>query len=486
MTRACGIAAGVVAVAVAAGCGSATRQGSADKAGGSGTPVVLRLADPYDSTMSDVQALQYITGAVSRISHGALRVKVVFNAAGQSTPGVEAEVARLVEKGRFDLGWIGTRAWDQVGLTSFQALQAPFLITDYRLLDRVVTSPLADRMLAGLKSRGLVGLVLVPDLLRHPVGYTRPLVSLDDFKGARVRDIPSKATDALLRALGATPVHIANDDVGAATGRGEIDGAELAVINGLGATITGNVSFFPKVMTLFAGTHAFDRLTGKQRAVLQAAVEQFRRHIFAPSENALIRRICSDAPNGHVVLATRAELDRLQQAARPVYSKLERDQETRVLIAAIARMKTSSPRPVPVVVPRHCGGAARPAPAGAEDQARALNGTYRWLLTAAAARAFGPPATDPGNTLPFLITAILRDGSFTATSSDPPDTGTYTVRGNRITVRIRTGPPDTFTFTRDGDGTLHLKPVLPMDRGDQWVLSGAPWHRIGPPTHSLR
>ena len=74
-------------------------------------------------------------------------------------------------------------------MTSFQALQAPFLITNYALLDRVVTSPLAARMLAGLGSRNLIGLALVPGLLRHPVGVGRPLVSVADYRGARVRDI---------------------------------------------------------------------------------------------------------------------------------------------------------------------------------------------------------------------------------------------------------------------------------------------------------
>jgi hypothetical protein len=41
-----------------------------------------------------------------------------------------------------------------------------------------------------------------------------------------------------------------------------------------------------------------------------------------------------------------------------------------------------------------------------------------------------------------------------------------------------------FTFTRDHDGTLHLKPILPMDFGDQFVWAYRPWRRVGPPSLS--
>ena len=469
-----------MAAIAAAGCGS-----GADKAGNPEAPVVLRLADPYDSTMSDAEALQWIVKRVDRISRGKLRIRIVYNAAGDTIAGVEAQVARMVESGKFDLGWIGTRAWDELGVKSFQALQAPFLITDYALLDRILTGPLAGRMLAGLESRDAVGLVLVPDLMRHPIGLRRPLVSLTDFKGARIRAIPSRVTDALLRALGAVPVHVALADYNDALVHHRIDGQELPIINSFGFFATGNVSFFPKVMTLFAGRHAFDRLSEGQRAVLREAAVQLRRHIFAPSENALIAKICSDKPGGRVVLASKQQLAQLEQAARPVYTELERDRQTRSLIAAIRRLKASMPTPPAIVAPPSCAaGTKLPRIAGAPRPPSLLNGTYRWVHTAADARAFGQPATSPQNEhYPSVTEAVLRDGKWIWTTGGPADRGTYVITGRTLTFVSRSGgPPDSFTFTRDGDGTLHLKAVQPMDPGDEWVWSGGgPWHRVGPP-----
>jgi len=464
---------------VAAGCGS-----SADKAGNPDAPVVLRLADPYDVTITDSEALQWIVKRVEKISHGKLRIRIVYNAAGDKIPGVEAQVARMVEKGKFDLGWIGTRAWDELGVKSFQALQAPFLITDYALLDRILTGSLAGRMLVGLPSRSFVGIVLVPDLMRHPIGVKRPLVSLADFKGARIRDIPSRATDTLLRALGAVPVHVAGADYSDALVHRRIDGQELPVVNSFGFFVTGNVSFFPKVMTLFAGRQAFDRLSESQKAVLRDAAVQLRRHIFAPSENALIAQICSAKPHGRVVLATKQQLAQLEHAARPAYVQLDRDPKTRALIAAIRQLKASLPAPIPIVAPSSCAGDTKPPPAtGPAQDPSLLNGTYRWVLTAAAARAFGPPASDPGNEhYPSMTQAVLKDGKWIWTTA-PENRGTYTIRGHTLAfVSSSFTYPVSFTFRRDGDGTLHLKPVQPMEPGDEWVWSGgAPWHRVGPP-----
>jgi hypothetical protein len=115
-----------------------------------------------------------------------------------------------------------------------------------------------------------------------------------------------------------------------------------------------------------------------------------------------------------------------------------------------------------------------------ERAASLLNGTYRWVQTEAAARAFGPPASDSGNRYPSLTQAVLRDGNWIWTTGGLGDRGTYTIAGSAITF-VSPGSSLTFTFRRDEDGTLHLKAVQPMDRGDEWVWSSGPWHRIGAP-----
>jgi hypothetical protein len=75
----------------------------------------------------------------------------------------------------------------------------------------------------------------------------------------------------------------------------------------------------------------------------------------------------------------------------------------------------------------------------------------------------------------------LRDGTWLLGRSDP-DRGSFTVRGNRLVFKWPAyASVLTFTFTRERDGTLRLKPVPPMEAGHRFVWAGGPWRRIGPP-----
>jgi TRAP-type C4-dicarboxylate transport system substrate-binding protein len=482
-TSATRIPSAALALALAAVFLAGCTGGTADKAGGSGAPTVLRLGSNDAANQPDTPVVRYFAAQVEELSGGSLRVDVLLQAAGNKVPNTEGRIVQKVRDGQLDLGWIGARAWDRFGVTSFQALQAPFLITDYTLLHRVATSPLAGEMLAGLERQDVVGLALVPDLLRHPVGMERPLVSLADFEGARLRDIPSNATDALLRALGATPAHLGNAAVGAGALR-RVDGQELSLGNAYGGTaVTGNVTFFGKALTLFAGRAAFEALTDEQQNVLREAAARTLQHVVAtpPSESALARRFCAE--NGRIVLASGDELAALVRAAQPVYTELERDAQTKRLIAAIRQLKATTDPDPPLVVPAGCSRPQQGAPAatGTRRPPSIVNGTYHVVSTRADMLAFGPPASDPENLHPGVDTRILNNGKWLFPNGDPPrPQGTYTIRGNRITF-TSPGRVLSFTFSRDSDGTLHLKPVLPMDRGDQWVMAGERWQRVGPP-----
>jgi TRAP-type C4-dicarboxylate transport system substrate-binding protein len=478
----------VLAVGLAAGCGS----GAANKAGGSSTPVVLRLADSNNSDQPDIGALEHFAAQVQRRSGGAVRVHITFLAAGSSTPDVETRTVEAVKHGRFDLGWIGARAWDLNGVESFRALQAPFLITSMRLLHRVVASPLAGEMLDSLSAQGLVGLALVPDFLRHPIGMGRALVTPSDFVGARIRIQPSHVTAAVIRALGARPLEISNDDIGLAIQRKRVDAQEAALLASPGASIvTENVVFFGKALTLFASRNSYRRLTEDQRRVVEAAAADAVRYAVAhdPPEREIARGYCYDRRG--IVFATPADLAVLIRKERPVYRWLESDPQTKRFIDRIRAWKRTTPpdpRLRPAAIPSACRRPPQAAQAvGAARPPSLLDGTYRWVITRAdSVRYWHEPPRPGGDTFPIVGTAVLHDGTWRFTGPEKDD-GTYTIRGDRIRfVWPRVASVLVFRFARDPNGTIHLKPVLPMDSGDQFIWASKPWRRIGPPTATAR
>ena len=103
---------------------------------------------------------------------------------------------------RADLAIVSARTFDTLGVTSFQALQAPYLITSNELADKVLADPITDTMLEGTKELGLVGLGLAYDFLAYPGGFGTPVLTPDDFKGEAFQVRPSRANDLLVQALG--------------------------------------------------------------------------------------------------------------------------------------------------------------------------------------------------------------------------------------------------------------------------------------------
>jgi TRAP-type C4-dicarboxylate transport system substrate-binding protein len=129
---------------------------------------VLTLADGEGDTSN----AQPFAGAVSSLSHGSLQIKIE-GAWRPSDPSYSADLIKDVQAGKADLGVAASRAFDTVGISSFQALQAPFLIDNYLLERKVMDSAIPGSMLQELRPHGLVGLAVLPGPLWRPFGFTR-------------------------------------------------------------------------------------------------------------------------------------------------------------------------------------------------------------------------------------------------------------------------------------------------------------------------
>ena len=79
----------------------------------------------------------------------------------------ESAIIDDVAAGSFDLGWVAPRPWHAKGVTTFDALMAPFLVDSYALQRAVLESDLEREMLAGLDGTGLVGLGILPGPMRR-------------------------------------------------------------------------------------------------------------------------------------------------------------------------------------------------------------------------------------------------------------------------------------------------------------------------------
>jgi TRAP-type C4-dicarboxylate transport system substrate-binding protein len=347
------LASGIAAVLGPTACSAGTSSSATE--GGLPPPVAVTLTLGVSDSPGfppEFQDIAYFARQVRQISGGRMKIRILWEVTQVTNP--EPATVSLVRDGKVDLGWIGARAWDTLGVRSFQALQAPFLIDSYPLLDAVLASPMPGRMLAGLHQAGFTGLGLYPDQLRHLAGFRKPLASRRDLRGARIRVPSSRASDALLRTLGAAPVHLNGSAFSQAVTSGTVDGVDAGVAGAAkfgGEFLTGNITLYAKANTLFAEAGRFARLTASQRQVLRSAAR--RTFTFALSTSPEPGGLAAFCASGRVVTASDAAVDAIKRAARPEYAYLEQDPQTKVFIRQIQQMKEQFPAPVSLAACRH-------------------------------------------------------------------------------------------------------------------------------------
>ena len=338
---------------VIGGCGGTV---SGDKAGGNEQPITLTLGSPDSEGTPGTDALRHFVQQVADLSEGRITVELRWNVVGDAED-PEGDTIRAVLNGTIDLGWVGTRAWDGQGVVGFSALQAPFLIDDYGVLDAVLKSDVPAPMLTELDGIGLTGLAVYPDQLRHPFGFDAPFLTLDDFAGAGLRVPDSQVSDAVIRALGATPLHLNGGAFGEAIDNGEVVGAESSignVMNGnagimpTGAYMTMNLTFYPKLQTLFAETGRYASLSASTRSVLETAAGETLTYLLGQDpEGADVEGFCE--VGGTLVNASPSDLEEISAAAEPVTRSLEVDATVADYIARIRELKAST-TPAPLAV----------------------------------------------------------------------------------------------------------------------------------------
>lgn len=482
------VTAALAAVATAA-CTSAS--GTADKAGGAGETVVLRMANAYGH-IEYTPAVRYFVDRVQEVSGGRLRIAVV-DRWGNFSSDAERQVVQATSTGKVDLGWVGARVFDTMGVNSFQALEAPMLIDSYALQDAVIRSDLSGEMLQGLGDLGVAGLAILADGLRKPVTSTKPLATLSDWHGIGFGTLPSEVQAQAIRSLGARPLQVFGQERDRALKEDTIQGFEMSLLayqmndmESVAPYVTANVNLWPQMDVLMINPARIAALTERDQRWLQQAA----------TDATLRSTDLIDVDPQHLVLACKggarfqdaspSDLAALHTAFAPVLKDLGQDSQTKAFIQVIQELKRSTRAERPLAIPEPCTGPApESSPVGAGTASSSLNGTYRWTITKQDALA--SPTEDKSAehlaTFPWILTATLRDGTWTLShtggevQTDTPG-DSYSVQGDRLTFDWTGVGILTFTYTRDEHGSLHLKPVPPMDPGNVFVWTTHPWTKL--------
>jgi TRAP-type transport system periplasmic protein len=469
-----------IAAVAAAGCGGGGA--GADKAGGSGEPVVLRLANT-NGQLDFTPAVDYFAQRVEELSGGDVRIEAV-DEWGDGASDAEQQVVRGVSAGEVDLGWVGTRVFDTMGVESFQALSAPMLVDSYALENAVIESGITEEMMQGLDELGVVALGVLPDGLRKPIGVTGPILGPADWRGITFSTLRSNAQAEAIRALGATPVKVQWMEREEGLAKGTLQGFETSIwihqhnpaLARLAPYVTTNVNLWPQMDALLANPARLEALTAEQRGWLEEAAQDAaaRSAALVDKDDKALADSC--AAGARFAEASAADLAALEAAFAPVYANLRQHPETKAFIGRIQTLKQSTAPEPELAIPSDCTGKAPEQTAGGTGTAPAdLNGTYRYVLTQADADEAGDTEDQP---FPLVNTITLTDGRLEGGCFGVLG-ATYSVDDDRITFHSNEYDDDfTVTFSVDDESNLHLTPVPPMNPGDAFQCFSKPWTKI--------
>jgi tripartite ATP-independent transporter DctP family solute receptor len=180
----------------------------------------FRAADNQVADYPTVLAIEHMSRLVRERTNGRHSISVFHS--GQL--GEENETIKQTLVGAIDINRINTAPLTQV-IPELEALAIPFLFSSVDHLHRVLDGPVGEEILKQLDSYEFVGLTFYDSGARS-IYTSRPVRSLADMKGLRIRVQNSRLAEEMIKAMGATPVVISYGQVLTSIATNLVDGAE--------------------------------------------------------------------------------------------------------------------------------------------------------------------------------------------------------------------------------------------------------------------
>jgi TRAP-type C4-dicarboxylate transport system substrate-binding protein len=460
---------------------------SGNKAGGASEKRTIVLTFASQWMIGQPVQLASFADEVAKLSGGTIRIRFEDNWR-RGDPHQEIDTIRDVRAGKADLGWVGARDWDSLGIHNFDPLIAPLLINSYPLEQRVFARGLPQKMLAGVQRAHVVAIGVLPGPMKKVLGLRGRLSSPADFQGLAF-GVHGPLAASTLRALGARPQQFTNEP----SGLGGIEKSLVTIANlhldTANSYLGGNLNLWPSPLVLFASPKIFRSLSTAQQDALRQAGK-------AAVKSAMSGTVQDDIDATQVICArhkltfikvTPVQLRAFAKAVAPVNERLSHNAATRNALSQIQALKRGITPPPAIKCPRNIttGGVATP-----------IDGT--WQMTVTASQLRGNPAykiygyNNPspheakGDSGTYRLS--LHDGHMTTSVVSPlgtsRDTGTYHVRGDLVIIHNTAGhdvgETDTYRWgIYHGELTFSKPPHQPNGHGGPPNPTFAPWHRVG-------
>jgi tripartite ATP-independent transporter DctP family solute receptor len=184
------------------------------------TARTFRSAEVHAKDYPTNRAVMHMSEELSKATGGKDTIKIF----GDSALGSEKDTVEQVKIGALDMVRVNTAAFN--GIVPESMVPAlPFLFRDIEHFRKTMYGPQGDKILAAFDKAGFVGLALYESGARSMYAK-KPIKSVADMKGLKVRVQPSDLFISMLTAMGASPAPMPMAEVYTGLKTGLVDAAE--------------------------------------------------------------------------------------------------------------------------------------------------------------------------------------------------------------------------------------------------------------------
>ena len=191
----------------------------------SGKTVVLKFAHAVAETLPQHQAFVEFAEAVKERTGGAVQIDVYAN----SQLGGERDIMEGLQLGTIDFGCVSTAVVANF-VPEYYLFDTPFLFSDTESTLKVCDSEIGQGMADKLHSSQGIRQVGFLDIGGRNVFSTKPVETIDDFKGLKIRVMENDLHIALFNAVGAQATPMAFSELYTALQQGTVDAGENSLM----------------------------------------------------------------------------------------------------------------------------------------------------------------------------------------------------------------------------------------------------------------
>jgi len=241
--------------------------------GGAWAQEKLRIAGNFAPEHSSSVAMQQFKKDVEAASKGSLQIEVFDN----MQLGGAAENVTQTRAGTIHMTWVGMAFLSRT-VTELEAVSLPFLFPSREIAYKVMDGPVGDLIEGKMADKGFTSMGFMELGARQVTNSVRPIKTMADLKGLKIRMQPNETHLATFRALGANPLAMDIKEVYSALEQKVIDGHEnpYALIltsrfNEVQKHLSNSAHFFDFIAVV-ANKKKFESLSAEHQKIVRTAM----------------------------------------------------------------------------------------------------------------------------------------------------------------------------------------------------------------------